>query len=183
VLAPVIVVVLAFGIPFNYGQFEDGAFNSQYLSYERQLVLAIAASPNATQVPSDQRVIPDYFDADGVTYGWLLGLKQQGKVAAPGVVSDRVRGVVPLRIGVAQLQTPPPTANCQHLGPIDVNPKPGDTYGILTTVNVTALQDGQPASLPVKFDTANGSTLVIRLPNLHLRVTPAPPDKVMTICQ
>ncbi len=70
--------------------------------------------------------------------------------------------------------------NCQSRRFIDVTPQPGDRYGILTNVIVSTIEHRVPT--PVRFRTINGATLIIQLPNLHLRFEPAPPDKRMTIC-
>lgn len=180
--APVLFGLVLIGVPGNVRAFGTSIFGPAFFQGQRQLMLGIAASPLATEVPRDVRPEPDAFGTDAVTVGWLLDVNRMGKAADPGPLPKAVEAGNKVRIGLAQTTDPPPTRCVNYDEPVVVQPVLGTTYGITGPVAVAAWNGTKRASVPIPISPSNGRTLVAELPDLSVRFEPVAPAKTFKLC-
>jgi hypothetical protein len=175
VLLPAALAAFVVGVPANIGRFDAEPFGSRYFEQQEQLLAGVAWSPLATEVPRDTLPEPDPFLGDDLTIGWLLDVRAEGKLPAPGPIPDALRRTFPLRLGLVQRGPTPeefanPDQRCLTTdGSDDVTVVPGDLLGVAADSFVRAVGDDGELSPPLRFTLADGLVFDVQLP-LTLRI-------------
>lgn len=183
--APVVFLLFLIGVPANIKEFDDYFPPDLYFQLQRQMVLGLAASPRAADLPAEVRPDPSAFGSPGLTIGWLREAKANGDVPQPKNIPSTVKNQVRLRLGVIQtIQPPPERAAClPRTAPLDLAPSKGDEIGLQTGVLITVLDEvGRPTSLPLGFYLDAGQRLTVDDAGLLLRFEPLPGTTTYSIC-
>ena len=104
-MVPVVALLLV-SVPGNISDFNSSTFDPRYFDAQRQTVLGLARTDLAERVPRSVRPLHDPFSADEVTIGWLLDLRDEGRLPDAGAIDPRVEALFPIRLGLAQVDGP-----------------------------------------------------------------------------
>ncbi|MEO7570822.1 MAG: hypothetical protein ABIX10_00135 [Acidimicrobiales bacterium] len=179
-----VVALLLVGVPGNIGAFGTSIFNDRYFEVRRQTVLAVPRTAEAEQVPRWVRPLADPYNSEDLTIGWLLDVRDAGRLPAVHELDPRVTARFPIALGLAQVAEPSPGLECETRStPIDLSPRRGDRLGIRLPVNVALVVDGEKTSPWVPFSPDGGETLSVELPSLELRFAPTTPGASFTLCR
>ena len=181
----VVVVLFLVGVPGNVSAFGSGAIvNERFFDAQRQTVLALPRTPEAEQVPRWVRPLPDPYNGEDLTIGWLLDVLDAGRLPAIDAVDPTVLARFPINLGLAQTMRPFPGGACETRSvSIVLSLEKGDRLGIHSSVNVATVVDGKKASPWVGFSPGSGQTLSVELPRLELRFAPLAAGSTFTICR
>jgi len=180
----VVVVLFLVGVPGNVSAFGSGLANDRYFNVQRQTVLALPRTPEAEQVPRWVRPLPDPYNGEDLTIGWLLDVLDAGRLPAIDAVDPTILARFPINLGLAQTTRPFPGEACQARStPVELSLEKGDRLGLRSAVKVATVADGQRTSPWVAFTPKGGETLSVELPSLHLRIGPGSPRGRFTICR
>jgi hypothetical protein len=170
----------------NVTDFGDtNLFNGRYYDEQQRILTTAARVPFARDVPEDVRPIPDVFNSKTLTIGFLLDAKRSGRLDIPSgpVPKDQVNEMR-VRLGVAQRERPVAPTCPARTQPLRIRPDKGTTFTFDTAVLIsTADRSGRPTSPPVRFAPTNGQVLTVELPDLALRVAPAPGGGRFRLCE
>jgi hypothetical protein len=184
VLAVPLVALLLIAVPWNAGDFQQGVFDRAYMEGRRRVIENVVRMPEASQVPSDVRPIPDVFAGPDLDIGFLLDADAAGKIdTSSGAMSDEVVNEMRVRLGVAQRAGPAPEECRQIAGTLDLSPAKGTVFGIGSPLTITTHRGARATSDPVPFMPVNGRALTIELDDLDLRLGPRPGAESFTFCE
>jgi hypothetical protein len=136
--------------------------------------------PIARNMPRSYQ--PDPLLDPGVTIGWLLAQKSEGRLPETDAPAPRKAADMSLAIAVFQSDSRAPATSCQTSGTseirhLDAGRSIQFSGGALEVVFVS----GDGSSDPVTFLQSNGHSLVARVP-LTLRVSPVGSGGRVTVC-
>lgn len=181
-LSVAVVAALLAGIPGNIDAFSELSLGPRYFELQREVVLGVPRLPEAEQVSPWVRPLPDPYNGDHLTIGWLLEVRDDGRLPRLAELDERTVAKVPIILGLAQVRRPFPDERCvTYADPIDLELRKGEVLGLRSVVNVAVVRAGRPASPWVGFKPGGGQTLSVQLPRLDVRFAPAQPDG-FTIC-
>jgi hypothetical protein len=98
-LAIPIVAVLLVGVPGNVQQLMSPTEYFANAHATRALILAIPTLPGADQLRGSPRLVPidgGRFAAEGLTYSWLVGARDAGKLSRPPLLDPTLRATAML---------------------------------------------------------------------------------------
>ena len=76
-------------------------------------------------------------------FGWLLDLRDEGRLPGPVEIDPGVEALFPIRLGLAQVDGPLEDADCTtHTAPVDLWLKEGDRLAIRTPAEIRLLESG-----------------------------------------
>jgi hypothetical protein len=127
---------------------------------------------------------PDPY-VEGVTIGFLLSAEEEGRLdPSTSELTPQVTNELRVRLGVAQRDAARQTTCRTATDPVDLDPAVGDVLYLGGPVAVSTRQGDRLTSRPVVFHPEpTGSKLTIELPDLHLRVGPAPGSSTFRLCE
>jgi len=179
-----VILLLLVGVPGNIGGFGDGIVNDRFFEIQRQTALGVPRTPEAEQVPRWVRPLPDRYNGTDLTIGWLLDVRDDGRLPTLDHLDQRVAATFPIALGLAQIMEPFPDENCETRSTgVDLELSKGDRLGIKSLVNVATMENGERTSPWVAFGPGSGGTLSVELDSLDLRFAPVAPDKTFTLCR
>ncbi len=190
-LTPVLVVLLLAPIPLYLDEFEETYFGPAYYRHRQYILTTAVRMPFADDVPPEVRPVPDGFDSDGLTIGFLLEAERQGKLTPSTVeVTPFITNEFRVRLGFHQLAEspgpPPPGWACTTETSYELSPEVGDSLSLLGPVQVTTIDGpgGKPTSPAVPFrpDALANNVFRAELPDLHLRISPMAPGTTFQLC-
>jgi hypothetical protein len=170
-------------IPWNATSFaEDSVFGADYMRAYERIVTNVVRVPEATQVPRNVKPIPDLY-VGPLTIGFLLDAVKAGKLdPATEPMTPELRNEMRVRLGVAQRRVGTPS-DCRTVrGPLNISPAKGTVYGITTPLTVATRDGAQATSPQVGFFPADGTSLSIVLPGLHLQLAPPRGASSFSLC-
>jgi hypothetical protein len=172
---PVAVVLFLVGYPGNIDLFGTSVFSPQYFENQEQSILGLAHAPELDDVPPWVRPEPSVFNGAGLTTGWLLEARDDGRVPTLDDPDPFVRAQFPLKLGLVHTTEEVDLSPCAvEDGPVDLQLEEGDRIELRTRAHASVLRDGQPVSLPLLYDPVDGTgTLSVELPSLDVRLEPA----------
>jgi len=185
-VAPALVALVLIPVPRSISAFNDDEDQLGPAFATEQLVLSQAATmPFARLVPPETHVLPGSgFGPSQVTIGWLLRQQRAGKLPPAPSPDPFTTNNLKLRLGLNQFAKQVPTGPCfKRSAPVDLQPAVHQVVRIDSPVFVTTLDNGHRSSLPLRFDSANGRSLVVGLTGLNLRFLPTVTPSSITICQ
>lgn len=187
ILAPVLLALLWVAMPANVRELQAGTvFNEGYFDKEERVLTTVVRMPFASAVPRDVRPIPDVFHSPELTIGFLLDAVRSGRLSpSAGSVRPREANEMRIRLGVAQRDPLSAPQECQPQdSPSMIRPAEGTVYELGSPVVLSTVdQDGRPTSQPVRFAPRDGRRLTIELPDLALRIGPAPGATSFEMCE
>ena len=152
-------------------------------STEADTDMAAYLTAEAEQVPEWVRPLPDQYNGEDLTIGWLLEARDAGRLPVPGDMNPRNVATFPIRVGLAFVDEPPVEDGCRtQTAPLDLSLVEGDRLAIRTSVNVATVADGKPTSRPVRFDPRPSGALSVEVSALDVRFTPVVPGGAFTVC-
>jgi hypothetical protein len=183
--AVVAVVLLLVGVPGNVGEFGSSVFDDRYFELQRQMVLGLPRSAEAEQVPRWVRPLPDPYNGEDLTIGWLLDARDDGRLPSLDDPNPRTVARFPIALGLAHIAEPYRGGSCvDRSGPLDLTLRRGDRLGIRSGVMVATIDARGVATSPrVRFSPTAGETLSVELPSLELRFSPPTAGGSFTICR
>jgi hypothetical protein len=180
-MVPVVALLLV-SVPGNISDFNSSTFDARYFDAQRQTVLGLARTDLAERVPRSVRPLHDPFSADEVTIGWLLDLRDEGRLPDAGAIDPRVEALFPLRLGLAQVDGPLVAPCTTRTAPVDLSLNEGDRLAIRTPALIGLLESGAVASRPMYFGPRDQGTISVELP-LSVRISPIKPGAKLTMCR
>ena len=179
---PVLLAVLLVATAANAHEFAQQSGKAWAVDH-RNLLQALSASPLARRVPAD--VVPSPLADPGLTIGWLLQARADGKVATP-TLPARLRGQVLVALGFTQDGSAfarYALTHCQVAHAVRVRPRQGDS--VLVESGLVAIRARVPGSddwsTPLKYDTGPaGAVFQVRTSDLDLVIGHHGPVKVCT---
>lgn len=178
-----VVLVLLVGVPGNFREFGSSIFNEGFFREQREVALGVPRTAEAEQVPEWVRPLPDQYNGEDLTIGWLLEARDAGRLPVPGDMNPRNVATFPIRVGLAFVDEPPVEDGCRtQTAPLDLSLVEGDRLAIRTSVNVATVADGKPTSRPVRFDPRPSGALSVEVSALDVRFTPVVPGGAFTVC-
>lgn len=185
-MLPVLAVLFAVAIPFNWSGFGGYPFGPGYMRERERILTNAVRMPFAYDVPDDVQPVPDPFSSDAVNMGFLLSAKRSGALApSTAPLTPRLQNEFRVRLGVAQRITDDFPLSCKTItGQIRLTPEEGERYLIGDPVAI-ATRDGQRQTGPgVAFNPAvNGRSFTIELPDLQLIVKALGPKGTFQLCE
>lgn len=190
---PVLLALFLVPIPFNLDGFGTTFFGERYFD-EREYILTTAVRmPFAHDVPPSVRPVPDPFDSDGLTIGYLLRAEEEGRLVPSTVpLTPEVVNEFRVRLGFApstepETVAPPALEDCTWDDTLDISPEQGERMLVSSAVRVwtTDGPGGETTSPAVSFRPEKRepvSLFTAELPDLHLRLD-APGDDPVFLCQ
>jgi hypothetical protein len=181
--APVVVGLLLIGMPFALDNFGDTAFNADYFTRQKEIIVGSVQSPSAATASRDARPLIDPYTTPDLDVGWLLDAERDGKLPPPRQIDPGIASTFPVRLGIVQSRPSSPPVKCRPSGPLPLRPAVGDRVVFGSAVSVTTTDDGvSPTSPPVAFTPDHGNVLTMTSPELHLILNAAPPAKTFVLC-
>jgi hypothetical protein len=181
-LLPVVLAVLLVGVPGNIEKLNQttGPYSAAAESRNEQYLTSVVDLPIARNMPRSYQ--PDPLLDPGVTIGWLLAQKSEGRLPETDAPAPRKAADMSLAIAVFQSDSRAPATSCQTSGTseirhLDAGRSIQFSGGALEVVFVS----GDGSSDPVTFLQSNGHSLVARVP-LTLRVSPVGSGGRVTVC-
>jgi hypothetical protein len=191
VATPVLVVLLLVPIPLYLDEFDAGYFGPAYYEKRQYILTTAVRMPFAEDVPREVRPVPDPFDSDGLTIGFLLDAERDGRLTPSGVeLTPAVENEFRVRLGFHQLTSNPgqqtPRWACGQVTSLELAPEVGESVELYGPITVTTIDGpgGEVTSPPVAFPVDGRTSTVYRaeLPDLHLRISPLPPATTFKVC-
>lgn len=177
-LTPVLGALLVVPMPFTFGEFDSRGFSEGYFRHRKHVLTTAVRMPFADEVPPEVRPIPDPYDSDGLTIGYLLDAVEAGRLEpsteelTPAVVNE-----FRVRLGFHQTTSTEGLreAECASTGSRDVSLDAGESILLRGRVSVRTIERGRATSPVVGFDASSavGEVFTAELPNLELRITSA----------
>ena len=178
-----IVVLLLVSVPGNISDFGSSVFDARYFDTQRQTLLGLARTDLAERVPPTVRPLHDPLAPEELTIGWLLDLRDEGRLPEAGEIDPRVEALFPIRLGLNQVDGPLEDSDCTtHTGPVDLSLDEGDRFAIRTPALIRLLESGAVASGRVYFGVLDQGTISVELP-LDVRISPIERGRKLTICR
>jgi hypothetical protein len=184
-----ILALFLLPLPFTVADLTDytgGQSPEDYYSSLQRNVIGAAYSPFAEQLPPDVEPEPTQLRAPGVTMGFLLEAKRQGKLPdAPDLSpTQRAKLISTLAIGQGKGDgTDPKAKSCEAVdGARSVRLDAGDEIQIDAPVIITPTLDSGPVG-PTTLYPLFGSVLTARIPGLELGITPTGTGSTYRICR
>lgn len=185
VLAPALVVLFLVPIPFNLSRFDQGAFDARWMDKQEYLLTTAPRMPFARDVPRDVVPAVDSLGIESVTIGFLLTAQRNGDLTPSTLpLTPLVLNEFRVRLGVAQRLSPERPTGCTiYDQPIDLSPQLGGVLHLGSPALISTLEAGQRSSPTIIYrPQLRGSELTIELPDLDLRIEPAPQAETFTLC-
>jgi hypothetical protein len=175
VAAPLLLALLLVGIVVNVGRFPpESNFPGGFFAHDRAILLGAAYSPLADQVPRDLQPYNQLYHARGLTMGFLVDARKDGRLPHPPALTEAEQGEITVRLGVMQTHGKPPTgvACGAYYKPLVIRPDKGAVYELdsFVTINYGDKAIDDPMQGAVYFDPSKGRNLTILQPNLVLTV-------------
>ena len=174
-MAPVLLVLLLVGIVVNVGRFpSESNFPVGFFADDRAILLGVAYSPLAEQVPPDLQPYNQLYHARNLTIGDLVAWRKDGRLPHPPKLTDAEQGEIAVRLGVEQQHGNTPTGVVcgAYYKPLTIRPQQGAVYTLDSFVAINygdkAIDD--PLQGAVFFDPSKGRVLTVLQPNLVLTV-------------
>jgi hypothetical protein len=189
-LTPVLVVALVLPFPFNLSAFDDDIGLGKSFVEQRKYILTTAVRmPFALDVPRDVRPVPDEFDGDGVTIGFLLSAERAGRLDPSTIpLTPEVVNEFRIRLGFAQSGSWEglKVETCEEqLEPFDLELAKGESVAINQPFRAHTIDEvgGEATSALVPFRPRNGLRFTAELPDLKIRIVPQPGTDPLKICE
>lgn len=188
-MRPLVVVLLLVPIPFNTTDFGGDAFGRNYFEQREYILRTAIRMPFAEDVPRDVRPVPDAFDSENLTIGFLLDAERDGKIEPSTIpITDEIENEFRIRLGL--METFP--LDGVNLLDCTVTRKSfefelekGDVIGMTQQFDVVTIDrpGGKPTSNKVRFNPPwNGVRFEAVLPDLHVRIIPLKQGPPMRVC-
>jgi hypothetical protein len=182
VVAPAVLAILLVGLPGNVFEFRDRRRDElTATAHYKRMILAIASSPLAREVPRDEH--PEMREAKLLTVGWLLDGVASGHIPkfrnpAPSLASEAA-----LRVSLEQQVRRPHPVGCDRIAvPANIALQSDDIMtiggGPLTVVNTYR----NARSSPVVYLPSDGSDLHVRRGPLDLELAATNPAVPVNVC-
>ena len=166
-----LLVPLAVGVPSNVDAFNSSVFGPAYFDQSQVVILGAVASPVAEDVPSWVQPDLDPTNGGGVTMGWLLQSKDEGRIPDPPPMDDLTAASATLRIAFTQPPGDEPLADCERVpGPLVLDLEAGDRIQLLTQAQATMLDGDEAISAPIVLKPQGSGTFVVTVPSLRVRL-------------
>jgi hypothetical protein len=181
-LLPAVLAALLIGVPGNLEKLNQstGVYSALDQSRNQQYLTSVVELPIARVMPRSYQ--PNPILDPGVTIGWLLAQKTEGRLPETDALTPR--RAADLSLAIAIFQSPSGTAarSCQTLHTADTRHLDAGrsiqfSGGALQAVLVT----GAVSSDPLRFLQSNGHSLVARAP-LTVRVSPVGSGGRVIVC-
>lgn len=180
-LTPAVVLLLLLPFPFNLPDFtKDDGLGRSFLRRREFILTTAVRMPFASDVPEDVRPVPDAFDGDGVTIGFLLGAERSGRLNPSTVpLTPEVVNEFRIRLGFAQSLSGLTfdLDSCEAIdGHVDLAPEEGESVAITQSFRAHTIDraGGTQTSAAVVFRATNGIRFTAELPDLEIRIRPEP---------
>jgi hypothetical protein len=170
---PAVLVLVLIGVPGNIDAFGSSVFSPQYFLEQRETMLGIAHSEEIEQVPPWVKFEPNAFNGPGLTSGWLLDARRDGRVPEPGPLSPGRESQFPVKLGLAHVDAPFDGECVETSELTGLQLQQGERIAIRSDLAVSlALPEGEP-TLPVRFSPRDGGeVLEVLLPELTVWIGP-----------
>ena len=181
---PIIALLLLVPIVPNLDGFEPRVWDGRYFDGRRELLLALAYDPRLDQVPGELQPDPGIFAFYQVDVDYLRSARAEGRLPSrPERFRPEVELEATLLLGLKQVEAPlAAAATCvTHEKPLRLEPAIGDQLTPRTPVNVAVVGEGGHSSRRLLVVPSRGALEVV-LPDLDLRLTPAPGAKSFVLC-
>lgn len=181
-LVPAVLAVLLIGIPGNLEKLSEtsGPYSAAYEMRNERFLTSVVALPVARELPRSYQ--PNPVADVGVTIGWLLEQKTEGRLPQAPLLTSRQAADLSLEIALSQSDKRTTATSCQilttaELRHLDAGQSLRFSGGELEVALVTAAGDSDRT----RFLQLYGHSLVALAP-LTVSVSPVSPGQAVTVC-